>query len=213
MPNPSKQHGGSIEKKGDVVEWIEARVTFDSDKQPLAAELIADIFHDLGVKGVSLQEPGHEATPDWAEDAPPTPDHYAVTGYFPNDGRLQGRCRFLEDRLFLLQSQGGIVFRISYTKIDEKDWAESWKIHFWPQKVSPRIVIKPTWRKYAPNPEEIVIEIDPEQKQAIYEALSSEGLTLKDWFLGQANDFLRNRHQLRIDFLGASEDAGDGVKS
>ena len=59
----------------------------------------------------------------------------------------------------------------------------------------------------------IVIEIDPERKQAIYEALSREGLTLKDWFLGQADNFLKNRHQLPIDFVGANEEAGDGVES
>ena len=46
----------------------------------------------------------------------------------------------------------------------------------------------------------IVIEIDPDQKQAIYEALSSEGLTLKSWFLNQADVFLKTRHQLPIDF-------------
>jgi len=55
----------------------------------------------------------------------------------------------------------------------------------------------------------IVIEIDPGIKQALYEALSAEGLTLKDWFLGQADEFLRNRQQLPIDF---SELPSNGTK-
>ena len=143
------------------MEWIEAKVLFDSDNQQLAKELIADIFQDLGVKGVSVQEPGFESPVDWAEEALRMPDHYAVTGYFPNDGELRDRCRFLEEKLSTLQSENGIAYKVSYTKIDEEDWAESWKTYFWPQKVSQRIVVKPTWRKYAPDPSDIVIEIDP----------------------------------------------------
>lgn len=36
----------------------------------------------------------------------------------------------------------------------------------------------------------IVVEIDPELKERIYNALRSRGLTLKDWFTQQAMDEL-----------------------
>lgn len=41
----------------------------------------------------------------------------------------------------------------------------------------------------------IVLEVDPEEKRELYEALEEEGVTLKDWFLGQARHFLQTRNQ------------------
>jgi len=41
----------------------------------------------------------------------------------------------------------------------------------------------------------IVIEIDPELKQELYEALSEQGLNLKQWFLGNAKTYLNQRVQ------------------
>jgi len=44
----------------------------------------------------------------------------------------------------------------------------------------------------------IVLEIDPEEKQDLYEALEQDGLTLKHWFLGQARDYLQHRNQTEL---------------
>lgn len=41
----------------------------------------------------------------------------------------------------------------------------------------------------------LVLEIDPEFKRAFYAALALEGLTAKDWFLGQARDFVEGIQQ------------------
>lgn len=38
----------------------------------------------------------------------------------------------------------------------------------------------------------IVIEIDPDMKSDIYAALKTRGLTLKEWFIGQALEGLLN---------------------
>ena len=45
--------------------------------------------------------------------------------------------------------------------MDEEDWAESWKAFFWPQRITSRITVKPTWRDYKAEADEIVLEIDP----------------------------------------------------
>ena len=37
----------------------------------------------------------------------------------------------------------------------------SWKAFFWPEHITDRVVVKPTWREYTPGPDEIVLEIDP----------------------------------------------------
>lgn len=39
----------------------------------------------------------------------------------------------------------------------------------------------------------IVIEIEPEAKRRLYAALAHEGLTLKDWFLKNAEKYLVDR--------------------
>lgn len=44
----------------------------------------------------------------------------------------------------------------------------------------------------------IVLEIDPEEKQDLYEALEQDGLTLKKWFLGRARDYLQHRNQTEL---------------
>ncbi len=45
------------------------------------------------------------------------------------------------------------------------------------------------------NSGRLVIEIDPELKQELYQALGDEGLNLKQWFLGNVADYLGNRTQ------------------
>jgi hypothetical protein len=41
----------------------------------------------------------------------------------------------------------------------------------------------------------IVLEIDPSEKGELYTALTKDGMTLKDWFLRQASQYLRERNQ------------------
>lgn len=43
------------------------------------------------------------------------------------------------------------------------------------------------------NSGRIVVEIDPAKKQEIYAELQQRGLTLREWFLAQADHLLRER--------------------
>jgi ribosomal protein L11 methyltransferase len=55
----------------------------------------------------------------------------------------------------------GFQFSLTYTRVDEADWAEAWKEFFYPEKISPGLVVKPTWRQYDARAGETIIEIDP----------------------------------------------------
>ena len=44
----------------------------------------------------------------------------------------------------------------------------------------------------------IVIEVDPEIKHELYEALQKEELTLKEWFLNNADKFLKDKAQMSL---------------
>ncbi len=45
----------------------------------------------------------------------------------------------------------------------------------------------------------IVIEIDPDLKVQLYEALKTEGISLKEWFLANVDSYLANRVQLSLE--------------
>ncbi|MFW6334749.1 MAG: 50S ribosomal protein L11 methyltransferase [Desulfosalsimonas sp.] len=143
------------------MKWIKTRVAFSAADPETAADLIADIFLALGVKGVIMESPDDSPGIDWAGQGPLPPDHHAVTGFFPEDGRLETSLEELEKRLSYLESKIGVSWRISADGIEEQNWAESWKDHFHPVKISEKIVVKPTWRQYRPEGGEIIVELDP----------------------------------------------------
>jgi ribosomal protein L11 methyltransferase len=149
-----------LQRLQNNMKWIEAKVVFDFDNKQLATDLIADIFYELGTTGLVVEEPDIDHPEDWGKDAIQT-EHYAVTGYFPRDEKIRTRRRVLEKNLARLEKKNGIIYRIVYSDIKESDWANQWKAHFRPEKITDKIVVKPTWRKYLGNPDEIILEIDP----------------------------------------------------
>lgn len=143
------------------MKWIEAKVEFDSENNEIAADLISDIFYELGLKGVVTQNPDDGSIDNWAEDVPSKVNYHAVSGYFLKNAEASENFRKLEDELSRLQRETNITSKVVYREMDEEDWAESWKAYFWPEKISDTIVVKPTWREYILQGNEIVIEIDP----------------------------------------------------
>jgi ribosomal protein L11 methyltransferase len=143
------------------MKYIEIKVTFDHPVPETAADLVAAAFFDLELQGVVVEDPRLEPEEDWAEDAVAKAAAHAVVGYLPEDGKLDGRRQRLEEEIGRLGIHIGLVFRLSYRRVDEENWAESWKAFFWPQKIGERLVVKPSWRDYEARPGEVVIEIDP----------------------------------------------------
>ena len=58
----------------------------------------------------------------------------------------------------------------------------------------------------------IVIEIEPELKQELYTALGNERMNLKQWFLGNVEEFLRNKAQLPLE-LNTENDLTEELNS
>lgn len=58
----------------------------------------------------------------------------------------------------------------------------------------------------------IVIEVQPESKRRLYAALARDGLTLKDWFLKNAEIYMTESGQLPLSFSkGGSATKTDSV--
>ncbi len=143
------------------MKWTEAKVVFDYSDKELATDLIADIFNEFGLQGVVIEDPDEEPAEGWGDGAVEKPTDNSVTGYFPSNSSLSNKCLALEEKLKELKSKSGISWHITYSEIDEKDWAESWKAFFWSVKIGKNLVVKPTWREYAPGKNDIILEIDP----------------------------------------------------
>lgn len=144
------------------MEWRQVKVAFRAADRPMAIELISDLFYDLGVTGLEIQDAAPDPTADWAETPAEIPAEDAVVAYFPENAAFYERISTLEDGLERLRRETGLEIWMGLRTVDEEDWAEAWKTFFWPEKVGNRVVVKPSWREYAPaSPEELVIEIDP----------------------------------------------------
>ncbi len=142
------------------MKWIETKVVFDFKDKQLATDLIANIFYELGLKGVVVEEPDIKHPEDWGKNAI-MPEHYAVIGYLPQDEQSEKRRKIIEKRLAQLERTIGIKNSVVYSDMDEADWTQIWKAYFRPEKITTNIVVKPTWRKYSRGHDEIILEIDP----------------------------------------------------
>ncbi len=144
-----------------MAEWIETKVTFKSTDPKLVTDLIADAFYESGLKGVVLDDPQLMPEEGWGNDAVGPADRYAVTGYFSDTPQALKKSRLLASKLAALSKNVGFTYDLEIRRINEEEWAESWKTFFWPEHITDRIVVKPTWREYRPGPDEVVLEIDP----------------------------------------------------
>ncbi|GAB6096327.1 50S ribosomal protein L11 methyltransferase [Desulfatiferula olefinivorans] len=142
------------------MKWIEIAVFFQPDETVLVEELIALVFEDAGVGGVSVERPDLEPPEGWDPGPVSRPERFCVRGYIPSDDGARAVCRTIEQGIDRLNGQG-LSLSISYTGLADEDWSETWKEYFRPERIGERIVVKPTWRDYRPEPSDIVVEIDP----------------------------------------------------
>ena len=143
------------------MKWIAAKIIFDYENTQLATDLISDVFYGLGLKGVQIEDPELAPEETWGEGACIGPLQHAVIGFFPDTPQTADKLNELEKKIRSLEKTLGICCRKAFRQMDEEDWAESWKAFFWPQRITSRITVKPTWRDYNAESDEIVLEIDP----------------------------------------------------
>lgn len=142
--------------------WIEAKVRYEAENREIAKDIISSVFYDIGVQGVALEEPmGRNKLDYYADEKNMYFDSYAVKGYFPKNNYIDSKLNFFEENINKKCEENEIIISISYSEFDEKEWEEGWKKYFNPEKITERIVVKPTWKEYEPKDGEVIIEIDP----------------------------------------------------
>lgn len=143
------------------MQWTEVKIICDTVADETVLDRIADLFYDLGLHGVVIDDPHLQPDENWGPDAVMPPSQYAVSGYFPQNGEHDSNIDHLQEKLKTIKELHRLPTQLAFKNIDEKDWAESWKTFFKPIKVSHNIYVKPTWEDLASDPEDIVVEIDP----------------------------------------------------
>ncbi len=78
----------------------------------------------------------------------------------PAGDQLPANKRHIEEALWHL-GQIRPIPAPTFCPVAEADWAEAWKEHLNILHVGQHIVIRPSWRDYAPVPKDIVIQLDP----------------------------------------------------
>ncbi|HRR33697.1 MAG TPA: 50S ribosomal protein L11 methyltransferase [Kiritimatiellia bacterium] len=77
---------------------------------------------------------------------------------FPDESDGVAHAR---DALLAAAALLGVKVEPEITTVAQTDWAESWKQFFHVEKISERVVVRPSWEPYTAQPGERVITLDP----------------------------------------------------
>ena len=124
--------------------WIEVRLLVPAWMQEEASVFLTE-FSGRGV--IIEEEPGGEGA--------------VIRAFFRPEEFGPWQRQELQRYLARLGEHDLLPLGLEVRPAAEDDWAEAWKVHFKPLKVTPRLVIKPPWEEYLPAPGETVITIYP----------------------------------------------------
>lgn len=114
--------------------WIEVTLKVPAD----SAEAVGQALIELGSLGV------------WEND----PD--TITAYFPSGTNRKQLQAILEEVQPWLALES-----LSVAEVPDQDWVARWKASLTPLRVTPRLVIVPSWQTYQTEPGERVVVLDP----------------------------------------------------
>lgn len=143
---------------------VEIKVIYESDDIERATKEISDIFYGFGVTGLKIEEPMKSKNPlDFYKNEKEflMVDH-AISAYFPlNPYAEKRKMAILSTFEEKFADRDDIIYTVDFYEYDEEDYQNSWKKYLFPEKVSEKFVVKPTWREYTPEADELIIELDP----------------------------------------------------
>jgi ribosomal protein L11 methyltransferase len=122
---------------------------------------VSEVLSRYAPNGVAIEQLARDiglgADEGAAQDLEPI---VAVRAYLAMDDDVARKRRQIEEAVWHLSRIAPIpepTFRV----VAESDWANAWKEHYHVAHLGERFVIKPSWREYAAQPHEIVLELDP----------------------------------------------------
>lgn len=148
------------------MDWQEISVTTTE----IMEEAVTNLFYEIGAAGVVIEDPKlierYVQSDSW--DAYEIPqelleaEYIVVKGYLPVDDKLPLLLEQFNGALAALSAFFEDYYaQVHLSRLKEDDWANSWKEYYKPQKISEKIVVVPSWEKYEPSEDELVISLDP----------------------------------------------------
>ncbi len=125
--------------------WIEVRVIVPARMQEEASLFLTD----FSGRGVIIEE----------ENVPA--GGVLIRAYFRPEEYGDWQRQELQDYIKRLSGYELSPLGLEVRQVAAEDWAEAWKAHFKPLKVTANLVIRPPWEEYAAQPGETVITIYP----------------------------------------------------
>ncbi len=143
---------------------IEVKVIFDADNIIETQKEMINLLYEFGIQGVKIEEPmtKKNALDFYRDEKQFLMKEYSLSAYFPNniyaDRKKELFTNAFSERF---DCREDIIYSVDFYEHDEEDYQNAWKKYLYPEKVSERFVVKPTWREYEPVEDEVVIELDP----------------------------------------------------
>lgn len=139
--------------------WLELSVS----AAPELVESVSEVMSRYVSGGVAIEEP-YQLVDDGQVHLPIPGASAIVRCYVPADAAGEDARAHIDEGLGHLRHIAGDLGEISAIqtkRIAEEDWANAWKEHYHVLHLGRRTVIKPTWREYQPQGDEVVVELDP----------------------------------------------------
>lgn len=137
-----------------MTDYLELSLAVSADAVEQAADLLRRVVPD----GVSIEPPIEPLDHDGGVaflDAP-----VRLRAWLAVDGAASATAvRRLRRELRSLGE--ALVVALRARKVADASWADAWKRYFPVLRVGRRIVIRPSWRSYRPERDDVVIELDP----------------------------------------------------
>jgi ribosomal protein L11 methyltransferase len=136
--------------------WLEIAAEAD----PEAVEAVVEIFARYAYNGgVAIEEPFRQDK-DGDNFIVDSSRPVIVRAYLPANDQAASTLQRLEQALWHL-GRMRYVGQLTVNERREEDWANAWKEHFDVHRLGHHLVIRPSWRPYQRQPDDIVIDLDP----------------------------------------------------
>ena len=136
--------------------WYQLSVDVDNE----AVEAVTELFGRYGFNnGVAIEEP-YIQDQDGDNMGIDLEKPFTVHTYVPEEDFKPEIIEDLRQALYFLGQLRG-VSDVRVSNLQEQDWANAWKEHFQVHRIGERVVIRPPWREYEPQVDDVVIVLDP----------------------------------------------------
>ena len=144
------------------MKWIKVRVDYFSDNLEEIKAKLVNMFNEIGINQVEVIDYFSENELDYNANFSNKNDVWSIIGYIVDNRFANTKLNIIFNNLKeFMENENEFMYEIFTAKCNDEDWQDEWKKYFHTVNITDDIVIKPSWDKYEPSDNEIVVEINP----------------------------------------------------